>query len=96
MARDWNSEETLAIRKQALEAQNYRRDVARVAVSIVDKVIYEHPDTEVRSFEHLQSIVDANEYLIDASKEFGFDLQDFEFMNDVTAKFDELIKLEVR
>lgn len=68
----------------------------RTAVWIADKAIYENPDVEITSFEMLQSVVDANEYLLAAAVHFNHDIEDHEFWNDVIDYFDEVIVKEMR
>lgn len=68
----------------------------KVAVWIIDQAIYDHQEIEIRSFSHLQSLVDANEYLQIASEEWGFDNHDYQFMNTVIDKFDQMILNEIR
>jgi len=59
MAQDYQSEESQALREQALDAQILRHEIAKVAVWIADKAIYDFPDVEFTFFAVLQGLTDA-------------------------------------
>ncbi len=76
------------------ETEDYGYLVTLVAVWIRDKVIYDFPEVEITSFEMLEGLTDASEYLMKASEKFKFDMQGFEFLNDVLWRFDIIIGQE--